>query len=105
MSAAKSTVQTKIATFDYLRKSTKGEELDAHGNKKQRQEKSIEQQRGELDRIRFPQELESAGFTGYEHAGAFADEGVSGWKLGSKRPGFYAMIQAIKEHPAACKVI
>lgn len=95
-----------IPTFDYLRKSTKGETIDRRtGRATERQEKSIEQQRKELDVLRFPDDLVRAGFTGYQIAGTFADEGVSGWKLGPKRPGFQSMIEAIKKHPAKEKVI
>jgi DNA invertase Pin-like site-specific DNA recombinase len=96
----------KIPTFDYLRKSTKGEETDRHGRKRERQEKSIAQQRQELDKLGLPREVIDAGYDGVEIVpGDFTDEGVSGWKLGSKRPGFQRMIDAIKQHPAPDKLI
>ncbi len=94
-----------IATFDYLRKSTKGEALDRKGRKKERQEKSISQQRQELDSVGIPHELKMAGYDGFDLTDTFTDIGVSGWKLGNERPGFQSMIDAIKQHPAREKLI
>lgn len=100
MAKKHSNKKPQIPTFDYLRKSTKGEQ-----NGKQRQEKSIDQQRKELDNLPFPREIEEEGYTGIKVVDTFADEGVSGWKMGSKRPGFQKMINAIKKYEEKQKVI
>lgn len=105
MTTANYTQENAIATYSYVRKSTKGEVECADGSKKERQEKSIEQQRQELDKLPFPHELKHEGFDGFAHAGTFADEGISGWKLGSDRPGFLAMTHAIQSNPAKQKAI
>lgn len=114
--------KNQIATFDYLRKSTDDDKTctACNGTRKRKgdtcqkcggtgivksQERSIEQQRGELDRLPFPHELEREGFDGYAVASTHTDEGVSGWKLGDKRPGFAEMIRAIRAHDAPVKVI
>ena len=103
---AKKHCNTKlIPTFDYLRKSTKGEQTDSNGKKRERQEKSIAQQRAELDSLGIPRELADAGYEKFKIEGTFTDVGVSGWKLGKKRPGFHAMAGAIAAHPAKEKVI
>ena len=69
---------TPIKAIGYLRKSTDGE-----SNGKVRQEKSIPQQKREIERL-------AAGK--YEIVGWEADPGVSGWKRGAQRPGFQRML-------------
>jgi site-specific DNA recombinase len=73
-----------IPAVAYVRKSTKG----TRGDGKQRQEKSIEQQRAEV----------------LKHARGrfniirwYEDEGVSGWKRDAARPGFARMLADAKE--------
>lgn len=80
---------TLIPAVAYLRKSTKGEKLDASGKKRERQEKSIPQQREEIEKL----------VKGKFHIMQWfdKDEGVSGWKRGAKRPDFQRMLQEVKE--------
>jgi DNA invertase Pin-like site-specific DNA recombinase len=66
----------------YLRKSTKGERKDRHGKVRQRQEKSLQQQREEILKLA----------RGRYHIPAwFEDDGISGWKRGPARPDFMRM--------------
>src|SRR5262245_14271116 len=77
-----------IPAVGYLRKSTKGERIDRHGNKRQRQEKSIDQQRNAI--------LKLAKAGRYQIVRWYCDEGVSGWKRGARRPDFYRMLEDAK---------
>ena len=77
-----------ISAVGYLRKSTKGETADGH----ERQEKSMPQQRKEI-------ELLAKGK--YEIKGDadwYADPGISGWKRGAQRPDFQRMLDRAREH-------
>jgi DNA invertase Pin-like site-specific DNA recombinase len=73
-----------IPAVAYLRKSTKGIVKDT---KRQRQEKSLAQQREEILKLARGQ---------YEVVKWFEDEGVSGWKRGPKRPSYTAMLEEVK---------
>jgi DNA invertase Pin-like site-specific DNA recombinase len=70
----------------YLRKSTKGERLDRHGKKQERQEKSIPQQKAEVIKL-------AAGR--FNVVKWFEDEGISGWKREAKRPDFQRMLAEV----------
>jgi len=85
MSASKKSVL--IPAVGYLRKSTKGERHDSNGNRRERQEKSLAQQREEVGK------LTDGRFTVLKW---FEDEGVSGWKRGGQRPDFQRMIAEVK---------
>ena len=67
----------------YLRKSTKGTDRSTG---KERQEKSLSQQKREIERL--------AGGR-FEIVDWYTDEGVSGWKRGSKRPDFKRMLEEV----------
>ena len=74
-----------IPAAAYLRKSTKGQTAEG----KQRQEKSIEQQRTEITLL--------AKQNGYKILRWYIDEGVSGWKRAGQRPEFDRMLRDAKE--------
>src|SRR5262245_19055023 len=78
----------RIIAVSYLRKSTDGETTDAEGNKHERQESSLDRQRGVVAK------LESEG--GYKIVREYFDAGVSGWKLGAKRPDFTKMLDEVE---------
>jgi DNA invertase Pin-like site-specific DNA recombinase len=80
-----------ISSLGYLRKSTKGDEIDRKGRRHQRQEKSIAQQKAEIEKLAAGQ---------YRIVGWFADEGVSGWKRGARRPDFTRMLAEAQSHNA-----
>jgi DNA invertase Pin-like site-specific DNA recombinase len=85
-----STKQQLIPAVAYVRKSTKGEKLDADGKKRERQEKSIQQQKDEILKLvknRFELLTKEP----------FKDEGISGWKRGARRPDFQKMLDQVKE--------
>jgi DNA invertase Pin-like site-specific DNA recombinase len=73
-----------IPAVGYLRKSTKGERKSATGERRQKQEKSLPQQREEIIKLARGR---------YEIVKWFEDEGISGWKRGAKRPDFQRMIE------------
>lgn len=73
------TNSNKVAAVAYTRKSTKGKV-----NGKERQEKSIDQQRKEIERL--------AKEKGYKIIRWYSDEGISGWKSGDKRPGYASIL-------------
>jgi site-specific DNA recombinase len=72
-----------IRAAGYLRKSTKGKRADG----KERQEKSISQQKSEIIKLAKGK---------YDIVEWFSDDGVSGWKRGAKRPEFQRMIDGVK---------
>jgi DNA invertase Pin-like site-specific DNA recombinase len=74
-----------IAAVGYLRKSTKGKK----SNGKERQEKSIGQQKTEI--------IELASRHGYKIVRWYVDEGVSGWKRNGKRPAFDSMLRDARD--------
>jgi len=76
-----------IPAVGYLRKSTKGEEETKDGKRRQRQEKSIPQQKAEIEKL-------VAGR--YEIVAWYDDPGISGWKRGAKRPGFARMMDNVE---------
>jgi site-specific DNA recombinase len=73
-----------IPAVAYLRKSTKGERADG----RQKQEKSIAQQRTEITKL-------AAGR--FQILDWFEDDGISGWKRGLKRPAFQQMLDGVKD--------
>jgi DNA invertase Pin-like site-specific DNA recombinase len=77
-----------IRGIAYCRKSTKGDRLDRHGKKKQRQEKSIQQQKDEILKLAKDR---------YEIAAWREDEGISGWKRGWRRPDFDRMLNEVSQ--------
>jgi DNA invertase Pin-like site-specific DNA recombinase len=86
---SKTETPTLIRAIAYCRKSTKGEQVDRHGRKKERQEKSIEQQRTEIKKLARDK---------YEIvAWRDQDKGVSGWKRGLRRPDFNKMLNEVSE--------
>jgi DNA invertase Pin-like site-specific DNA recombinase len=72
-----------IPAVAYLRKSTKGERKGQDGKARQKQEKSLAQQREEI--------LKLAARGGYRVLAWFEDDGVSGYKRGPARPDFNRM--------------
>jgi DNA invertase Pin-like site-specific DNA recombinase len=72
----------------YLRKSTKGERLDSHGQRRERQEKSIAQQKAEVVKLAKGR---------FEIVKWFEDEGISGWKRQAKRPDFQKMLDEVNQ--------
>lgn len=83
--SAKAKPTTKlIPAVAYLRKSTKGERPDG----RQKQEKSLTQQRAEIKKLAGDR---------FEIKAWFEDEGVSGWKRGAKRPDFQQMLDEVKD--------
>ncbi len=66
----------RIPAIGYLRKSTKGKRPDG----RERQEKSISQQKTEIKKL--------AKRLGYRIVDWYADEGISGWKMGHERPSY-----------------
>jgi DNA invertase Pin-like site-specific DNA recombinase len=98
MSASSSNGNEKalIRAVGYLRKSTRGERKGAKGERRQKQEKSIPQQKEEILRLARGR---------YEIVKWFEDEGISGWKRGAKRPDFQRMIneaQGLGAHAILC---
>ncbi|BBO32378.1 hypothetical protein PLANPX_1990 [Lacipirellula parvula] len=81
---AKAKAQALIPAVSYLRKSTKGLQTDSQGRKRERQEKSISQQRTEIEKL--------AKSNGYQIIREYADPGVSGWKREGARPDFARML-------------
>jgi len=73
-----------IPAVAYLRKSTKGKRPDGT----ERQEKSLHQQRGEIEKLANGR---------YRIIRWYEDEGVSGWKRDGKRPQFEQMLADAKE--------
>src|SRR5690242_20368955 len=71
----------------YLRKSTKGERQGAKGERRQKQEKSLAQQREEILKLARGR---------FRILAWFEDEGISGWKRGAKRPDFTRMLAEVK---------
>ena len=84
MSKQKQSAVTLIPAVGYLGKSTKGERSDG----KQKQEKSIAQQKAEIKKLAEDR---------YEIGGWLTDEGISGWKRGSERPDFQRMLDTVKD--------
>lgn len=76
-----------IIAVGYLRKSTKGERIGRDGQKRQRQEKSLAQQKAEIIKL--------AGGR-FKIVKWFEDEGISGWKRGAKRPDFQRMLDEVQ---------
>lgn len=76
-----------IPAVVYLRKSTKGVVKGADGTERVRQEKSITQQKTEIEKLLAGK---------YRKVNEYSDEGVSGWKRGGKRPGFDKMLRDIE---------
>jgi DNA invertase Pin-like site-specific DNA recombinase len=76
--------QDVIPAVAYLRKSDKGKRLDRKGQQRQKQEKSIEQQREEVIKL--------AQRRGFDIIRWYEDEGISGWKRDAARPGFAQML-------------
>ena len=74
-----------IPAVAYLRKSTKGKKSDG----KERQEKSIPGQRGEIEKY--------AKANGFKIVREYVDEGISGWKRGDDRPQFKRMIREAED--------
>jgi DNA invertase Pin-like site-specific DNA recombinase len=85
-----------IPALGYLRKSTKGERVDPSGKKRQRQEKSIHQQKTEILTMAEGR---------YRVVAWFVDEGVSGWKRGIKRPDFTRMLAEAQSLGAQCILV
>lgn len=85
MAKRKSSESALIPAVGYLRKSTKGEKA----NGRERQEHSIEQQRGEIEKL--------AKQHGYLIIRWYSDEGISGWKRDGKRPQFDQMLRDAKD--------
>src|SRR5262249_27105843 len=76
-----------IKAVAYTRKSTRGEQVDRNGKKKERQEKSLSQQKSEILKLASGR---------FEIVAWFEDEGVSGWKRDDERPDFKAMLEQVK---------
>ena len=76
-----------IPAVGYLRKSTV-DELDTKGKQKRQSEKSVSQQKKEIERL-------ATGL--YTIVEWYEDPNTSGWKRGSKRPGFQAIMDRAKE--------
>jgi site-specific DNA recombinase len=76
-----------IPAVGYLRKSTKGERKSDSGKRRQKQEKSIPQQKEEIMKLARGRFL---------IVKWFEDEGISGWKRGAKRPDFQRMITEVQ---------
>ncbi len=79
--------QVSIPAVGYCRKSTKGE-VGRNGEKRERQEKSIAQQRAEVVKLAQGR---------FDVLKWFEDEGVSGWKRGAKRPDFQRMLDEVSK--------
>ncbi|MCE9608497.1 MAG: recombinase family protein [Planctomycetia bacterium] len=73
-------MERKVPAAGYLRKSTSG----VASNGRERQEKSISQQRTEIESL--------AQENGYKIVRWYADPGKSGWKRGAARPEFSQML-------------
>lgn len=84
--------KTLPKALGYLRKSTKGERADG----RERQEKSISQQKTEINKLVRGR---------FEIVAWFSDEGVSGWKRGANRPNFQKMLEEAKGHGAEAIVV
>jgi site-specific DNA recombinase len=82
--APKAKAPALIPAVSYLRKSTKGLHTDVNGRKRERQEKSISQQRTEIEKL--------AAREGYKIVREYADVGISGSKSGTARPDFTRML-------------
>ncbi len=72
-----------IPSVGYLRKSTKGKQKDG----RQRQESSLARQKEAILALAKGK---------YEIVAWFEDDGVSGSKLGAKRPGFHNMVNSVE---------
>jgi DNA invertase Pin-like site-specific DNA recombinase len=76
-----------IPAVAYLRKSTKGERRGAGGRSRQKQEKSLQQQREEILKLARGR---------FRILAWFEDEGISGWKRGAKRPHYQEMLTRVE---------
>jgi len=84
MATGNSKQKQLIPAVGYLRKSTKGEGADG----KERQEKSIAQQKKEITVM---------GKGRFKIVAWYTDDGISGWKREAKRPDFQRMLQEAKD--------
>ncbi len=78
--------ESLVPAVGYLRKSTRGERKGGNGERRQKQEKSIPQQREEITKLARGR---------FAVVKWFEDEGVSGWKRGAKRPDFQQMMSEV----------
>ncbi len=92
MSKTKSTI---IAAVAYLRKSTMGKKQDG----KERQEKSIDQQLTEV------QKLKPDASDAYNVMRNYADPGRSGWKRGAARPDFARLLADCQKYKDAQAIL
>jgi site-specific DNA recombinase len=89
---AKANCTAPVPAVGYLRKSTAGE--NAQG--RERQEKSIPQQKAEIEKLAANTRSEQAPY-GFRIIRWYADPGISGWKRGAKRPDFDRMLTEARE--------
>jgi DNA invertase Pin-like site-specific DNA recombinase len=80
------TAQQLTKAVAYIRKSTKG-----ISKGKERQEKSLAQQKAEILKLAEGR---------FKIVASFEDDGKSGWRRGHKRPGFARMLSEVSEHGA-----